>query len=308
MARQRAPTFRGRSSERHVLDRLLGKVRSGESAALVLRGEAGAGKSALLRYGARQASGFRVLEIAGVESEMELPNAALHQLCAPLLDRLGDLPPPQQEALRIAFGQSHGGAPDRFVVALAVLSLVAEVATERPLLCLIDDAQWLDRTSALVLGFVARRLGAESVAMLFGVREPLAEPSMGGLPELRVEGLIDTDARSLLEAVVAGRLDDRVRDRIVAETRGNPLALLELVRGTTAAELAGDSPFPPLATCTSRSRTSTGAACAASPVPRGVSSSWRPPTPRATRPSCGAPPRRSTRCPTMPPRRRPSSC
>ncbi|MGZ7019442.1 MAG: BREX system ATP-binding domain-containing protein, partial [Acidimicrobiia bacterium] len=244
MARRRVPTFRGRNSERQVLDRLLDQVRMGESAVLVLRGEAGAGKTALLRYCARQASGFRLVEIAGVESEMELPYAALHQLCAPMLTRLGRIPLPQQEALRIAFGQSPGGAPDRFVVALATLSLLAEVATERPLLCLVDDAQWLDATSAMVLGFVARRLLGESVAMLVGVHAPIDEPPLVGMPELHVGGLIDTDARSLLGSVVAGRLDDRVRDRIVAETRGNPLALLELARGMTAAELAGGFALP----------------------------------------------------------------
>ncbi|MGZ4757000.1 MAG: AAA family ATPase, partial [Acidimicrobiia bacterium] len=244
MARRRVPTFRGRNSERQVLDRLLDQVRMGESAVLVLRGEAGAGKTALLRYCARQASGFRLVEIAGVESEMELPYAALHQLCAPMLSRLGRIPLPQQEALRIAFGQSPGGAPDRFVVALATLSLLAEVATERPLLCLVDDAQWLDATSAMVLGFVARRLLGESVAMLVGVHAPIDEPPLVGMPELHVGGLIDTDARSLLGSVVAGRLDERVRDRIVAETRGNPLALLELARGMPAAELAGGFALP----------------------------------------------------------------
>ena len=149
------------------------------------------------------------------------------------------LPAPQQEALAVAFGLQEGSAPDRFLVALAVLSLLAEAAEARPLVCLVDDAQWLDRASAQVLAFVARRLLAERIAMVFAVREPSAADELAGLPELRVEGLAAADARSLLESAVPGRVDARVRDRILAETRGNPLALLELPRGLTPAELAG---------------------------------------------------------------------
>ena len=239
MAAQRSLMFRGRASECDLLDRLLERVRGGESAALVVRGEAGVGKTALLRYCARQAAGFRIAQIAGVESEMELPFAALHQLCAPMLDRLDALPEPQQKALRVAFGIAAGTAPDRFLVALAALGLVAEVSAERPLLCFVDDAQWLDAASGQVLGFVARRLLAESVMIVFAVREPTGERLFAGLPDLELGGLADHDARALLATVVPGRLDDRVRDRIIAETRGNPLALLELPRGMTAAELAG---------------------------------------------------------------------
>jgi DNA-binding CsgD family transcriptional regulator len=229
----------GRPSERQVLDRLLENVRGGQSAVLVVRGEAGVGKTALLHYCARQASGFRVARLAGVESEMELPFAGLHLLCAPMLDRIGALPEPQQAALGVALGLASGPAPDRFLVALAALSLLAEVAAERPLLCFIDDAQWLDAASAQVLGFVARRLLAESVAIVFAVRDPTDERELVGLPELALGGLPEDDARALLATVIPGRLDKRVRDRLVAETRGNPLAILELPRAWAATQLPG---------------------------------------------------------------------
>src|SRR3954451_4174024 len=160
MAAHRA--LRGRSSERALLDRLRANVRDGQSAVLVIRGEEGIGKTALLRHCAERASGFRVARVAGVESEMELPFAGLHQLCAPMLGSLGALPEPQQPALRVALGLSAGDAPDRFLVALATLTLLADVAAQRPLLCVVDDAQWLDAASAQVLGFVGRRLLAES--------------------------------------------------------------------------------------------------------------------------------------------------
>ncbi len=235
----RSPVLLGRASEREALDRLLENVRRGQSAVLVVRGEAGVGKTALLHHGARQASGFRVARIAGVESEMELPFAGLHQLCAPMLDRLGALPEPQQAALGVALGLSSGAAPNRFLVALAALSLLAEVAAERPLLCLVDDAQWLDAASGQVLGFVARRLLAESVAIVFAVREPTNERELVGLPELALGGLPEEDARALLATVIPGRLDERVRDRLVAETRGNPLAILELPRALAATHLPG---------------------------------------------------------------------
>ncbi|HEX4532322.1 MAG TPA: AAA family ATPase [Acidimicrobiia bacterium] len=244
MASPRLPAFQGRTRERQVLDRLLETVHTGESAALVIRGEAGVGKTALLRYCARQASGYRVVQIAGIESEMELPYAGVHQLCAPLLDRLTDLPPPQQDALGIAFGLSSGAAPDRFLVALATLSLLALAAAGRPLLCLVDDAQWLDTVSGQIVGFVARRLAAESVAMVLALRTPSTERQLEDLPELSLGGLADEDARALLATVVRGRLDDRVRDRIIEETGGNPLALLELPRGMGSAELAGGFALP----------------------------------------------------------------
>ncbi len=227
-----------------MLAQLLESLRGGQSAVLVIRGEAGIGKTALLQEVAREASGFRVERTAGVESEMELPFAGLHQLCAPMLGRLGALPDPQQNALRVALGLASGDAPDRFLVALAVLTLLAEVAAERPLLCVVDDAQWLDRASAQVLGFVARRLLAESVALVFAVRAPGDQRDLVGVPELNVEGLADEDARALLATVIPGRIDDRVRDRFVAETRGNPLALLELPRGLSTAQIAGGFGVP----------------------------------------------------------------
>jgi DNA-binding CsgD family transcriptional regulator/tetratricopeptide (TPR) repeat protein len=239
MAARRPPVLLGRAGERQVLDQLLENVRGGQSAVLVIRGEAGVGKTALLHYCARQASGFRVARIAGVESEMELPFAGLHQLCAPMLDRLDALPEPQQTALRVALGMSSGAAPDRFLVGLAALSLLADVAAERPLLCFVDDAQWLDAASSQVLGFVARRLLAESVAIVFALRDPTDERELAGLPELALGGLADEDARALLAAVVPGRLDERVRDLLVAETRGNPLAILELPRGLAPTQLPG---------------------------------------------------------------------
>ena len=219
-------------------------MRAGRSGALVVRGEPGVGKTALLEYVLERASGCRVARASGVQSEMELVFAGLHQLCAPMLDRLERLPGPQRDALGTAFGLARGVAPDRFLVGLAVLSLLSEVAEERPLVCLVDDAQWLDRASAQALAFVARRLLAESVALVFAARAPGEERELRGLPELMVEGLGESDARALLGSVLPGPLDERVRDRIVAETRGNPLALLELPRGLTPAELAGGFGLP----------------------------------------------------------------
>jgi len=235
----RAQELRGRHSECEALDRLLEDASSHHSRVLVLRGEAGVGKTTLLEYLVTNASGFRIARAAGVESEMELPFAGLHQLCAPMLPHLANLPGPQRDALATAFGLSAGAAADRFLVGLAVLSLMSEVAEERPLLCVVDDAQWLDRASALVLGFVARRLLAESVAMVFAMRDESEDQELGSLPVMVVGGLSDADARALLNSATPGRLDERVRDRIVAESSGNPLALLELPKGLTAAELAG---------------------------------------------------------------------
>jgi DNA-binding CsgD family transcriptional regulator len=239
MAATLASGFLDRTSEREVLDRLLANVRGGQSAVLVMRGEAGIGKTALLRYAARQASGFRVAQVAGVEAEMELPFSGIHQLCAPVLDQLDALPQPQRDALGVALGLVSGDVPDRFVVGLAVLGLLSAAAEERPLLCLVEDAHWLDAASGLILGFVARRLQADPVAIVAAVREPNTRHDFDGLPELRLRGLAEEDARTLLMSAVPGRIDDRVRDRIVAETRGNPLALLDLPRSMSAAELAG---------------------------------------------------------------------
>jgi DNA-binding CsgD family transcriptional regulator len=233
-----------------VLDRLIDAVRAGESRALVVVGEPGVGKTALLEYAAGRASGCRVMRAAGVQSEMELAFAGLQQLCAPMLDHVDRLPVPQRDALRIAFGLSAGLAPDRFLVGLAVLSLLSEAAEERPLVCLVDDEQWIDCASAQVLGFVARRLAAESVGLVFAARVQGA--GLAGLPELAVGGLREAEARALLDSALAGPLDERVRDRLVAETRGNPLALLELPRGLSPAELAGGFGLPAAAPISGR--------------------------------------------------------
>src|SRR3954462_226157 len=244
MTAERLPRLRGRSDEHAVLDRLLRDVRGGQSAVLVIRGEAGVGKTALLRHATDRASGFRVAQIAGVESEMELPYAGLHQLCAPMLERREAPPEPQRVALSVALGLAPGDPPDRFLVALATLGLMSATADERPLFCVVDDFQWLDDATAQAVGFVARRLLAESVALVLLVREPSDEPRLSGLPELTLRGLDAADARALLETVIPGPIDEGVRDRIVAETHGNPLALLELPRGMSAAELAGGYGVP----------------------------------------------------------------
>ncbi|MFG2319590.1 helix-turn-helix transcriptional regulator [Streptomyces tendae] len=230
--------LRGRLGERGALDRLTGTVTSGRSAVLVVRGEPGIGKSALLDDYAERISRHRVVRVAGVESEMELPFAGLHQLCAPFLGHLDRLPAPQSEALATAFGLSSGPPPDRFLVGLAVLSLLSDAATEDPLFCLVDDAQWFDEISAQTLGFVARRLLAEPVALVLATREPPGQAPLAGLPELVLKGLEDAEARALLDGALRGELDDRIRDRILDEARGNPLALLELPRGLTATETA----------------------------------------------------------------------
>jgi DNA-binding CsgD family transcriptional regulator len=232
----------GRRSECAVLDRLLRVVQSGRSSVLVLQGEPGIGKTALLGHLLERASGCRIARATGVQSEMELAFAGLHQLCAPLLDLLDRLPGPQRDALATAFGQRAGAAPNRFLVGLAALSLLSEAAEDQPLVCAVDDAQWLDRASAQVLGFVARRLQAESIGLVVTTREPGED--FAGLPELVIKGLHDADARALLRSVIRGRLDERVQERIVAETRGNPLALLELPRGLMPAELAGGFGLP----------------------------------------------------------------
>ena len=233
-----AQRLRGRVSECATLRGLIATVKSGSSQVLVLRGEAGVGKTALLEFTAEMASGVRCLHVAGVQSDMELAFAGLQQLCAPLLNHHDELPEPQREALNVAFGRGVGAAPDRFLVGLAVLSLMAAAADDRPLLCLIDDTQWLDQVSAQTLAFVARRLLAEPVGIVFAARDAGAQ-ALAGLPELMIGGLSDADARDLLDSVVLGRIDARVRDRIVAETRGIPLALLEVPRNVSAAELSG---------------------------------------------------------------------
>jgi DNA-binding CsgD family transcriptional regulator len=238
----------GRSGELEILRRLIAKARSGRSAVLVVRGEPGIGKTELLRNLTAEASGFWVARVAGVESEMELPFAGLYQLCAPMLGRLGSLAEPQRRGLSVAFGLASGESPDRFLVALATLSLMAETAEEQPMLCVVDDAQWLDQASAQVLGFVGRRLLAEPIALVFAIRTPNsgdpAPDHLAGLPELRLGGLDDQSARALLATVASGPLDESVRARILEETHGHPLALLELYRGRSPAELAGGFALP----------------------------------------------------------------
>jgi DNA-binding CsgD family transcriptional regulator len=240
--RDRPVLLRGRNREFSVLGAFADGVRAGQSQVLVLRGEPGVGKTALLDCLAGRQSGCRVVRAAGVQSEMELAFATLHQVCAPILDHAERLPALQRGALRTAFGISTGPTPEPFLIGLAVLGLLSEVAGERPLLCVVDDAQWLDRASAQALGFVARRLAAEPVGLVFAARDPGGE--LAGLPELAVTGLPEDDARALLDSMLAGPLDARVRDRIIAEARGNPLALLELPGGLTSAKLAGGFGLP----------------------------------------------------------------
>ena len=232
----------GRRPECATLDQLVAGVCAGESRALVIHGEAGVGKSALLDYLAERASTCQIVRAAGVQSEMELAFAAVHQLCGPLLDRLDRIPAPQREALRTAFGLVAGPPPDRFLIGLAVLSLLSESAADQPLLCLVDDEQWLDQVSAQVLAFVARRLVAESVGLVFAARVPGQD--LTTLPHLVVRGLQEAEARALLDMVLTGPLDPQVRDQIVAETRGNPLALVELPRELTGEQLAGGFGLP----------------------------------------------------------------
>jgi DNA-binding CsgD family transcriptional regulator len=231
----------GRRREREVLDRLIDSARDGSGGVLVIHGEPGVGKTALLDY-AEDAEGFRVIRTVGVEGEIEFPYAALHQLCAPMLELSERLPDPQRHALAVAFGLASGPAPNPFLVGLAVLGLWSAVAEDGPIVCLVDDAQWLDPASARALVFVARRLLAEKVALLFATREP--NRPLAGLPELRVPPLGHHDARALLESALSAPLDERVLERLIVETGGNPLALLELPRGLTPAQLAGGFGLP----------------------------------------------------------------
>jgi DNA-binding CsgD family transcriptional regulator len=232
----------GRDREREVLDRLLDGVRGGRGGALVVHGEAGVGKTALLEYAAEAGSDFRVTPTSGVEAAMELPYVAVQDLCSPFFELMEHLPQPQREALGVAFGLSTGPAPNPFLVGLAVLGLLAEAADEQPLACIVDDAQWLDDASLRTLAFVARRLLAENIALVLATREP--GDALAGLPELHVEPLGRRDALALLESVLSAPLDERVLERIVAETHGNPLALLELPRGLSPTQLAGGFGLP----------------------------------------------------------------
>ncbi len=236
--------LQGRRAECEMLDQLVADVRAGGSRILILRGEPGTGKTALLDYLAQRAAGCRVARVTGVEPEMEMAFAGLHQLCVPFLGRLGHLPDPQRDALRIALNMQAGNAPDCFAVGMAVLSLLSEAATERPLVCVVDDTQWLDHASARVLAFVARHLATTPAAVVFAVREPAGGQDLAGLPEFQLRGLADADARRLLDLTVVGPLDEQVRDRIIAEARGRPRSLLGLTRGVTPGELAGGFGLP----------------------------------------------------------------
>ena len=247
-----ASELRGRRRERETLDRLLAGARVGQSQVLVMSGEAGVGKTALLDYLAEQADGCRILRVVGVESEMELAFAGLHQLCSPMLGHVTRLPAPQRDALTTAFGLSNGAPPDGFLVGLALLSLLAEAAEQQPLVCLVDDLQWLDQTSKLTLGFAARRLLAEPIGLVFAGRPTADVHGLGGLPELMIRGLSSADARALLSAALHTPIDPRVLDQIVAEADGNPLALLELPRSENPADLAGGFALSATAPVTSR--------------------------------------------------------
>jgi DNA-binding CsgD family transcriptional regulator len=233
----------GRRGECELLDRLAADVRAGQSRVLILRGEPGAGKTALLDYLAQRAAGCRVARVTGAEPETEMAFAGLHQLCAPFLGRLGRLPGPQRDALRTAFSMQDGNAPGRFAVGMATLGLLSDLAAERPLVCVVDDAQWLDQASAQALAFAARHLAAPA-AVIFAVRQLAGSHDLAGLPEFRLCGLADADARALLDSVLTGPLDERVRDQVIAEARGNPQALLGLTRGLTPADLAGGFGLP----------------------------------------------------------------
>jgi DNA-binding CsgD family transcriptional regulator len=233
-----------RARECEELERLVAGVRAGDSRVLVLRGEAGIGKTALLEHLLADAEGCQIARAAGIESEAELGFAGLHALCAPLLGGLAQLPSPQREALSIAFGLSVGAPPDRFMVGLAVLSLLADAADKQPLVCIVDDAQWFDQASVQTLAFVARRLLAERVALVFALRASDQDHEFRGLPELVIEGLPAADARRLLEATVPGPLDTGVRNRILGEAGGNPLALRELPRGSNSTAVAGGFGLP----------------------------------------------------------------
>jgi DNA-binding CsgD family transcriptional regulator len=234
-----------RLNERIQIDHVLEAAEQGMSAVLVLQGEAGTGKTALLEYAIGSASDLGVVRLVGIESEIGLSFAALHQLLLPFLGDLDSLPAPLRHALATAFGLHDGGPPDRFLVGLASLTLLSGAATARSLLCVVDDAQWLDQESAAVLAFVARRLHADAIGMLFAVRDPSERhASLDGLPRLRVRGLGPADARELLASAAADRIDSEVSERIIAQTSGNPLALIELGRELAPGQLTGEIALP----------------------------------------------------------------
>ena len=238
------PRLLGRHAEREALERTLADVLNGQSQALILRGEAGIGKSALLGHLADRLDGWRVARAVGVESELELAYSGLHQICFPMLGELERLPEPQRQAFATVFGLSAGPAPDRFMVGLATLTLMGEVAEQQPLVCVVDDAQWLDRASEQTLSFVARRLLAERIALVCAARTGIGDHVLAGLPELPIGGLGDRDARALLLGHTPGPLDAAVYGQLIAESHGNPLALLELARVANVATVARGFPLP----------------------------------------------------------------
>jgi hypothetical protein len=234
--------LRGRTRECGAIEALVARARQGKGGSLLLRGEPGIGKTALVEYAAGLASELQVVHAVGVESEMEMPYAALQQLCSPLLDHLDQIPVPQADALATAFGLRSGGLSDRFLVYMAALSLLSAGASAHPMLCLVDDAQWIEVSSLEALAFASRRVGEDALAIIFTSREPVA--ALSGLNEIVLRGLTDHDAREMLATVVPGRLDERVRERILVEARGNPLALLELPHGRDVTALAGGFGLP----------------------------------------------------------------
>ena len=276
MVRSPGAQLLGRQSEREVLGRLLEAARGGHGGVLVVHGEPGVGKTALVEDAAQAGRASRVARTAGVEGEMELAYAALQQLCAPILELTERLPQPQRDALAVAFGHRAGPTPNPFLVGLAALGLLSEAAEERPLLCVVDDAQWLDRASARALGFVARRLLAEKIALVFAARE-LSE-ALAGFPELHVGPLGHRDAHALLASALPARLDEQVLERIIVETHGNPLALLELPRGLTPTQLAGGLGCPRHCLCPPGSRRASPGGWQDSQVMRGACCWWPRPT------------------------------
>ena len=277
----------GRQRDRAVLDRLLDTARSGHSAVLVVHGDPGVGKTALLEYAIEAAEDFHVVRTSGVEGEFDLDYAALHQLCTPILEFIDRLPDPQRNALGVAFGLVTGPAPSPLPVGLAVLGLLSEAADQQPLLCVIDDAQWLDDASGAALAFVARRLLAERIALVFATRQ--VGRGLAGFPQFRVDPLGRRDSRALLESVLVLRLDESVLERIVTETGGNPLALLELPRGLTPPSSRAASACQRRCLCPPASSRVSGGGWIGSPTTRGSCCSWRRPSRSAIQRCCGGP-------------------
>ncbi|MFD0599254.1 AAA family ATPase [Catellatospora coxensis] len=299
--------LRGRGRELAELDRALAAARAGTSAVLVLRGEAGIGKTTLLKYAEEHAAGFGVTGAMGVETEMALPYAGLHQLCTPLLGRLPLLPGPQRDALAAALGLHEGPPPNPFLVGLAALTLLARAADERPLACLLDDVQWLDEQSLQAIAFVARRLAAEPIAMILTLRSPGDRGELADLPALTVPGLNDTDARGLLTSAAHVPFDPRVRDRIVAEAHGNPMALLLIPASSRPPSWRADCGWPAAAPWPRTWRTRSACASGSSPPTPDACCSPPPPSPLATPTCCGRPPSCNTSARRRPRRPKPQA-